>query len=143
MRPIVEIIAENPSADIHDTIDTALTAFNAEMRGLAPETPDFAVVLRDPQTNTVIGGLYGTDDYGWTYIKFLLVPESCRGMGLGAQLLSTAEEIAQKRGSIGVWLGTFAFQARAFYEKQGYVLFGELEGDGGAVPLYFMKKRLR
>lgn len=143
MRPIVEIIAENPSADIHDTIDTALTAFNAEMRGFEPETPDFAVVLRDPQTNAVIGGLYGTDDYGWTYIKFLLVPKSCRGMGLGAELLAAAEEIARKRGSIGVWLGTFAFQARAFYERQGYVLFGELEGEGGAIPLYFMKKRLK
>lgn len=142
MRPIVEIIAENPSADIHDTIDTALTAFNVEMRGFAPETPDFAVVLRDPQTSAVIGGLYGTDDYGWTYIKFLLVPKCYRGMGLGAELLAAAEVIARQRGSIGVWLGTFAFQARAFYERQGYVLFGELEGDGGAIPLYFMKKRL-
>lgn len=143
MRPTVEIISENPSPEIHDTIDTALTAFNAEMRGFVPETPDFAIVLRDPQTNAVTGGLYGTDDYGWTFIKFLVVPESYRGMGFGAELLAEAEAIARTRGSIGVWLGTFAFQARAFYEKQGYTLFGELEGGDGAIPLYFMKKRLR
>jgi GNAT superfamily N-acetyltransferase len=143
MRPIIEVVPENPSAEAHEVLDVALTAFNAEMRNFAPEAPDFAVLIRDPQTRDVIGGLYGTDDYGWAFIKFLVVPQSCRGMGLGAQLLAEAEAIARSRGNIGIWLNTFAFQARPFYEKQGYTLFGELEGAEGAIPLYFMKKRLR
>lgn len=40
-----------------------------------------------------------------------------------------------------MWLDTFEFQARPFYEKQGFTLFGALEGGNGATPRYFLKKR--
>ncbi|MDL2403586.1 GNAT family N-acetyltransferase [Rhizobium mayense] len=62
-------------------------------------------------------------------------------MGFGTRLIEEAEAIARTRGYIGVWLDTFEFQARPFYEKLGYALFGGLEGGGGAVPRYFLKKK--
>jgi GNAT superfamily N-acetyltransferase len=54
-----------------------------------------------------------------------------------------AEEIALDRGCIGVWLDTFAFQARGFYEKLGYSLFGQLDDHPRESARYFLKKRLQ
>lgn len=141
MLPIIDIIPTNPAPDVRAGIDAALTAFNAKMRDFVPEEPDFAIAIRDPETNAVTGGLYGIDGYGWAFVKLLVIPEQYRGMGLGTRLITEAENIARARGYIGVWLDTFEFQARPFYEKLGYTLFGELEGGDGAIPRYFLKKK--
>jgi hypothetical protein len=34
------------------------------------------------------------------------------------------------------------FQARGFYEKFGFTMFGALEGDAGSRARYFMSKTL-
>jgi GNAT superfamily N-acetyltransferase len=141
MRPIIDIIPTDPAPDVKAGIYAALISFNAEMRNFAPEEPDFAIAIRDPETKEVTGGLYGVDGYGWAFVKLLIVPEPYRGMGLGTRLIEEAEAIARARGYIGVWLDTFEFQARPFYEKLGYTLFGELEGGSGAIPRYFLKKK--
>ena len=59
-------------------------------------------------------------------IEGLWVADDQRGRGYGSQLLTAAETIAVERGCIGAWLGTFDFQARGFYERHGYRVFGEL-----------------
>jgi len=56
----------------------------------------------------------------------LWVAAELRGQGYGARLLAAAESAARRRGCRGVWLGTFDFQARSFYERQGYRIIGEL-----------------
>ena len=38
-----------------------------------------------------------------------------------------AEAEAIRLGCVGVWLDTFSFQARGFYEKLGYTLFGTID----------------
>ena len=101
----------------------------------------FTFALED-DTGVVVGGLHGECLFGWTFVRYLYVPETLRGTGAGSRLMAEAEAFARERGTIGVWLDTFAFQARGFYEKLGYRLFGELEGEGGAVTRYFMKKRI-
>ena len=139
--PIIDIVRNDPTAADQNSISDALTVFNAEKRGTSEELPDFAVLIRDPQTGAVTGGLYAIDGYGWAFVKYLVVPKQYRGMGLGTRLLQEVETIARDRGYIGVWLDTFEFQARPFYEKMGYSVFGELEGSDGAIPRYFLKKR--
>ena len=62
----------------------------------------------------------------WLMIDGLWVAAALRGRGFGTQLLDAAEEIAIARGCRGAWLGTFDFQARAFYERRGYRVFAEL-----------------
>ena len=42
----------------------------------------------------------------------------------------------------GIWLDTFSFQARRFYEKLGYVVFGELPDYPAGHSRYFLQKRL-
>lgn len=41
-----------------------------------------------------------------------------------------------------MWLDTFQFQARPFYERLGFEVFGRLEGLAPYFPRYFMKKTL-
>ena len=140
-RPIIDIIPENASQQDAATIVAVLEQHAALHIGAIEEKPDFAILLRDPDTQAVVGGLYGMDGFGWAFVKYLAVPDEYRGQGLGSRLLAEAEAIARARGYIGVWLDTFEFQARPFYEKLGYQVFGELEGGPNAIPRYFLKKR--
>jgi GNAT superfamily N-acetyltransferase len=77
---------------------------------------------------TLVGGLYGATMWGCLMIEGLWVAEALRGHGLGRRLLLAAEELAVARGCRRAWLGTFDFQARPFYERVGYTVFGTL-GD--------------
>ncbi len=139
-RPMIEIIPENASPQDAAAILAVLEQHAALHIGAIEEKPDFAILLRDPDTQAVVGGLYGMDGFGWAFVKYLAVPDAYRGQGLGSRLLAEAEAIARARGYIGVWLDTFEFQARPFYEKLGYSVFGELEGAPNAIPRYFLKK---
>lgn len=139
--PIIDIVTENPSEQDCAAITKPLVQFNIANRGTIEDKPDFAILVRDPDTNEVLGGLYGSDGYGWAFVKYLVVPEKFRGQKLGTRLIEEAEKIARDRGYIGIWLDTFEFQARPFYEKMGYTLFGELEGGPNAAGRYFLKKK--
>lgn len=138
--PVIDVVLNDTAPDDRDAVLAVLRAYNEAQTGRVRGT-DFAVLLRDPETDAVVGGLYGEESYGWAFIRYLVVPENLRGLGLGSRLIEEAEEIARKRGFVGVWLDTYEFQARPFYEKLGYTVFGELEGGSGAHGQYFLKKR--
>lgn len=53
-----------------------------------------------------------------------------------------AEDEGRLRGCIGVYLDTFDFQARPFYEKLGFTVFGTLEDYPPGHRRFFLKKRL-
>lgn len=81
--------------------------------------------------------------YCWnvTYIDTLWVDETYRGKGLGSQLLTEVERTAKEKGCYLIHLDTFDFQAKEFYEKQGYKVFGVLEDCPKEHCRYYMKKR--
>ena len=100
----------------------------------------FALLLRDPDSHEVIGGLYGKVSYRWLLIDLVSVPESMRGQGIGERLMRMAEEVAQKKNCTGIWLETFSFQAPEFYQKLGYSEFGRLaDYPPGHTRLYYQK----
>jgi GNAT superfamily N-acetyltransferase len=132
-------IPEAPGGEERDAVLGALTAFNAQS-GYPPDSKPLAVLLRDDEGD-IVGGLWGRTGYGWMFVEFLLVPEPLRGLGVGTKLMDSAEEIAKQRGCVGAWLTTFPFQARGFYEKRGYSLFGELENSPGDNVRLFLRKR--
>ena len=82
-----------------------------------------AISLRNTDRE-IVGGVYGATMWSWLMIDGLWVDEALRGRGLGRQLLLRSEAIAVARGCRGSWLGTFDFQAREFYERHGYTVFG-------------------
>lgn len=85
------------------------------------------LVLRSPE-GRLLGGLLGSLVWDWLQIDVLWVDAAERGLGYGHALLQRAEEVAQDAGCRHARLDTFDFEARDFYEKQGYVVYGAL-GD--------------
>jgi len=72
----------------------------------------------------------------------LYLPADLRSRGLGAELLRRAEVEARARGCVGAHLDTYGFQARGFYEKQGYAVFGALPDCPPGHARFFLSKRL-
>jgi GNAT superfamily N-acetyltransferase len=133
-------LAEDPSDKLRKAILEPLTVFNSA-NGYPPDAKPLAVVARD-DSGEIIGGLWGKTGYGWLFVEFLTVDASFRNRGLGVQLMIAAEDECVRRGCVGAWLTTFSFQARGFYEKLGYSVFGELEESPGENIRIFMRKRL-
>ena len=67
--------------------------------------------------------------YSWKciYVDVLWVKEEYRHKGLGSQLLNEIEKTAKEYDCHLIHLDTFDFQAKDFYIKQGYELFGVLD----------------
>jgi GNAT superfamily N-acetyltransferase len=76
------------------------------------------------------------------HIHLLYVTESMRGTGIGRDLMRQAEEEARRRQCTASWLDTFSFQARGFYERLGYILFGTIEDYPPGHSRFFLKKSL-
>ena len=82
--------------------------------------------------------------YCWNiaYIDILWVDEACRKQGLGSELLRAVEDEAKEKGCRLAHLDTFDFQGKAFYEKNGYRVFGTLEDCPKGHCRYYMSKTL-
>lgn len=85
------------------------------------------------------------DGYWWNavYVDSLWVDEAFQNRGLGSALLSEIEKIAAENGCNIVHLDTFDFQAKDFYIKRGYKVFGVLENSPEGHCRYYLKKDLR
>jgi GNAT superfamily N-acetyltransferase len=111
-------------------------------RRVGPQKPwSLGIYLRDDQ-GQVAGGAVGMSYWGWLFIDLLWVRNDLRHQGWGQRLLQAAEAEARSHSSIGVWLDTFSFQARPFYEANGYEVFGEIENHPAGASRWFLKKRL-
>lgn len=107
------------------------------------DSPDghLGILVKDDAGQTV-GGLTGRWYYGWLFVELLFLPEALRGQDIGTRVMAEAERYAVAQGMTGIWLDTFGFQARGFYEKLGYVVFGELPDYPAGHSRYFLQKRL-
>jgi len=133
-------VVDDPTAEDRAAIAAPLFAYNQE-HGPSVEAKPVALLLRDSEGRAV-GGLWGKTVYDWLHIELLVVPEAMRGKRVGAALIQAAEKIAVERGCVGAWLDTFAFQARPFYERLGYSVFGEIGDHPKGSARYFLMKHL-
>ena len=100
-----------------------------------------AILLKDSR-DAILGGAFGHVWGGWLDLSLLWVAEPLRARGYGRKLLEAAEEEARAQGCRGVFLSTFSFQARSFYEKYGYEVIGEIPDYPIGHAFYFLKKTL-
>ena len=64
--------------------------------------------------------------WGCMYVDDMWVDENYRRQELGSYALQAVEKVAEERGCPIIWLGTWDFQARPYYEKHGYKVFTTL-----------------
>ncbi len=136
-------VTQNPNKDDLRTISRGLQSHNAKtIGGVAVEDElKFAVFAKDA-SGRVTGGIRAVASWNWLNIEVIWVDEEARGAGVGKQLLRKAEEFAIKNNFFSCCLETASFQAREFYEKQGYELFGELDDYPMGHTMFYMKKAL-
>ena len=97
--------------------------------------------ITDDDGNIIAGCVAKMYCWNVAYIDSLWVDSKYRGNGLGARLLAEIEKTAKAKGCYLIHLDTFDFQAKEFYEKQGYAVFGVLENcPKGHCRYYFTKK---
>jgi GNAT superfamily N-acetyltransferase len=117
-----------------------LRQFNRRVVGDHPNA-HFLVEARSPR-GKLLGGLQGVVYYQWLFVANFFLSERLRGGGIGTKLIAEAERHARELGCHGVWLDTFGWQARPFYEKQGYRVFGSLPDYPTGHARWFMMKPL-
>ena len=135
------IVPDHPSEADRAAVLAPLRAYNIARAG-DPRVRPVAVLLRDAGGDPV-GGLWGRCSYDWLFIELLAVPEAHRGAGHGRALMERAERIARAHGCTGIWLDTYDFQARGFYERLGFDLFGTLDDHPAGRQRFFLRKRFQ
>ena len=119
-------LTDRPTPAMHMAILAPLGRFNDAKAGPENHRP-LAILISDPATDGILGGLWGSTANHFLHVDLLFVPEDLRRLGLGRRLMQEAEEEARRRDCRGAWLDTFSFQARGFYERLGYRVFGVID----------------
>jgi ribosomal protein S18 acetylase RimI-like enzyme len=137
---VIQEVRSQLGASPADAVRCGLALFNLGHPGElhAP----LHVFLRDSDTHEVVGGLLGRTGRGGLHITEFWIAEVYRRQGHGSNLLASAEQRATSRGCRFAYLETFSFNAPAFYERNGYRVFGRLSGFSNGHTLFFMSKDL-
>lgn len=131
---------DEPSESDRSAVLAILRQFTREAVQVL-DNQDFAILLKN-EKGEVVGGLIASSRWGGFQIDMVALPASLRGRGYGSTLLKMAEEEARARGCHHMLLDTQAFQARPFYERHGFTVFGQIDGPAPYYPRYFMHKTL-
>jgi GNAT superfamily N-acetyltransferase len=139
MGELTVSLIEKAEPDSIGAVEAIINQYNCSVMG--SDYRPLTLLLQDGE-GRVVGGLCGKTEWGWLYVATLAVREEYRNRGYGTRLLLAAEAEAVARGCHDAYLDTFSFQARPFYERLGYELFGVLEGFAGHTR-YFLRKKLQ
>ncbi|SJL83769.1 GNAT family N-acetyltransferase [Vibrio palustris] len=129
-----------PSDDDFEVLKAGLNGFNEGITGVVHREKVSAFVK--DENNQTVGGILGEIKWGWLYVEGLWMSAEIRSRGFGSRLLSHLEGYACAQGIMRYRLETTSFQALAFYQKQGYVIFGELDDMPPNHTSYFLKKQV-
>src|SRR5215213_4951129 len=135
-------MTETPEAHLKQAIVAPLARFNKAQSGHREDYRRLATLISDPISGEIVGGLWGETMYSYLHVDVLFVPEFLRGIGIGRQLMMQAESEAVRRGCSGAWLDTYSFQARGFYERLGYTVFGTIADCPPGHSRLFLQKIL-
>lgn len=141
-HPPIEIAPALPS-DLK-VLDQTITDYNISV---VPNLPRAELHRLDfsakNQEGKLLGGIQAKRvNWGILEIELLVVFESYRHQGIASMLLHHVEKIARGHHCHIAHLDTFDFQAKDFYLKQGYSIFGILENAPKGHSRYYMKKEL-
>ncbi len=128
-----------------DIIGRGLVAYNLQQVPMTQRELFISIDKKVVDENgTILAGCCG-EVYCWNVacIDMLWVDERHRGRGLGARLLAEVEQAAMEENCSLIHLDTFDFQAKDFYLRHGYEVFGALEDCPEGHCRYYLKKKLR
>ena len=98
--------------------------------------------ILDQDGNLIAGIVAFIYQWGCLYVDDLWIDEKYRRQAIGSTLLQTVEDIAIEKGCYLVYLDTGDFQAKPFYLKHGYTVFGTVKGNPVGHEDYVLFKRI-
>ena len=99
--------------------------------------------ISDGNGTVIAGCLAEINQWNVLHVGILWVSDEYQKRGLGSKLLKAVEAIAAENGCTLAHLSTFDFQAKDFYIKNGYEVFGVLDGFPEGHCRYYLKKTLK
>ena len=139
MTPVITV-TDAPSDDAKAVIGNGLNRYNRDKAGYSDSRP-LAVLVSDPESRAVIGGILGHTSLGLAFIDLVFLPDEVRGNNVGRRMMQEAEVEVRRRGCRAIMLYTISFQAPGFYEKLGYRRFGAIACDPpGTSRIFFVKE---
>lgn len=138
------IIRESSSEQEADLIVDRIVEYNLSKVPGKQEVPLLCInrVIEDTNGEIIAGILSNMYCWNCIYIDVLWVKEEYRKDGLGTKLLKELEKIAKEKDCHLIHLDTFDFQAKDFYIRHGYEIFGVLDQCPENHKRYFMKKNI-
>ncbi len=134
-------VTNAPDDEAEAVIRDGLSDYNFAKAGYRDFQP-LAVLVTDPDSGKVVGGLLGRTSFGLLYVERFFLPENLRKQGLGSRLIRAAEEEGRRRGCSRALLTTLSFQAPGFYRRQGWEVLAEIDctPTGGQTRCLMTKK---
>ncbi|MEM8982178.1 MAG: GNAT family N-acetyltransferase [Pseudomonadota bacterium] len=129
---------EHPPEEMREKVLRGLKTYNDQFLTSKDRVP-VGVFVRD-DAGRIRGGATGQIAWDWLHVELLWVDDGLRNDGIGSRLLAQIERMALSRGVYRFRLSTASFQAREFYQKQGYEVFAILEDSPPGHTDYSMKK---
>ena len=129
---------EKTYAKARKAILKGLVAYNRSQIGRR-RWKNIAITIRN-DAGDIVGGVTGEAWADWLFVQLLWLDEAHRGQDLASRAMDALEDEARTFGAKRAYLDTFSFQARPFYEKRGYRVFGTLENYPDAHSRYWMTK---
>jgi GNAT superfamily N-acetyltransferase len=133
------VTCEPAPEDVH-YLEERIAEFNAAATGIT-DGAWLAIFIRD-DAQRIVAGIAGSTWGGCCEIRQFWVEESRRGRGLGTRLLLAAEREARRRACRRIVLGTFDFQAPAFYARHGFEVVATVEDHPRGHRNLLLEKRL-
>lgn len=137
---MASVQVEKTYAKARKAILKGLVAYNRSQIGRR-KWKNLAITIRN-DAGDIVGGVTGEAWADWLFVQLLWLDEAYRGQDLASRAMDALEDEARAFGAKHAYLDTFSFQARPFYEKRGYQVFGTLENYPDAHSRYWMTKSL-
>jgi GNAT superfamily N-acetyltransferase len=134
-------LTDAPDDDERAVITDGLRAYNEAWAGYS-DSRALAILVRDAETEKVLGGLLGRTSLGLLRVDTFFLPEELRRGQLGSRILAMAEEEGRRRGCTRAALSTLHFQAPGFYLKQGWEVAARIDCAPPGHTRFFMTKKL-
>jgi len=134
-------LTDAPHEDERAVIADGLRAYNEVQAGYS-DSRALTVLVSDPETKKVVGGLFGRTSLGLLRVELFFLPEDLRRGRLGSRILAMAEEEGRRRGCTRAVLSTVHFQAPGFYLKQGWEVAARIECEPPGHTRFHMTKKL-
>ncbi len=138
------VVTTSPSKEELKTLSEGIGLFNQDYLpdevGFEKDTK-FAVFAKDENDN-ILGGIRANAFWNYCIIELLWLSKDSRGLGAGSKLVHAAEMFAKENGFNYMRTETLSFQAKPFYEKLGFNVFGELPDYPKGHTTYCLIKEL-